>query len=103
LHFIQLQKLPAMAVAEVIEKLQVIGPDASTLNTRHDRSQPSVGVEIDTNTIRFLANEEELQKIEELLLKLGEGPNPPVPQQEVPSKSKFRYLHISHVFTTNKY
>lgn len=79
LHTIQLQRLPARSVADVIEKFLVNGPNASKSKTvaRDDVSKPSVEVEIDTNSIRFSANEAELKQIEELLLKLGEAPNPP--------------------------
>ena len=86
LHTIQLQRLPAASVADLINKLLANGPNASTSKT--------VTGDDGTNTIRFLANEDELKKIEELLLKLGEAPNPPAPQRELPPESKFR--DISH-------
>jgi hypothetical protein len=96
LHTIQLQRLPAESVTDVIKKLLVNGPNASKSETvtGDDGSKLSVEVDIDTNTIRFLANEAELKKIEELLLQLGEAPNPRAPQRELPLNSKFR--DISH-------
>jgi hypothetical protein len=92
-HAIQLQQFPAQSFAEVIEKLHLIGPDASTSKTvTPDDGKLSVEVDADTNTIQFWANEAELTKIEELLLKIGEAPNSPAPQRDPSRKSKFRYL-----------
>ena len=92
LQAIQLQRLPAESVADVIKQFLVNGPDAS--NSKTAISKPSVEVDIDTNTIRFSANEAELKTIEELLLKLGKAPKSPASQGENPPKSKSR--DISH-------
>ena len=99
-HTIQLQLVEAEDAAEVIEKLHEIWPDGSTSKTvtRDDGGKFSVEFDIATNTIRFLANDAELKKIEELLKKLGEAPNPPAPQ--LPPKSKFRYLSNQQAFCT---
>jgi hypothetical protein len=90
LHTIQLRLVRAETAAEVIHE---IWPDISKSNTvtAEDRSKLSVEVDAATNTIRFLANDTELKQIEELLQKLGEGPNPPAPQ----SLPEIKYWYLS--------
>jgi hypothetical protein len=87
-------RLSTWSVADVIKKLQqlVYGRNASKSQTVTLDDGRQIDVDTATNTIRFLANEAELKNVEELLLKLGEGPNPPAPQRELPPKSKFRLL-----------
>jgi hypothetical protein len=102
-HTIQLQNTRAEDMAEVIEEVFVNKPAGDLFQNwpfyskskdvpENDGSKLAVEVDVDTNSIRILATEAELKKIEELLQKLGEGPNPPAPQREPSPESKFRLL-----------
>jgi hypothetical protein len=113
-HTFQLRQLPARSVADVVEHLFVDMPadvlersfenySKSKTVTGDDGGKPSVEFDVDTNSIRFLATEAELRLLEEVLLKLGESPNPPTPQRELPPKSKFRLLSHQQAATGRKW